>query len=139
MGYDAPLAHLSGNNQQMQKPLIPLILVLNALLLSGCANWEFPWVYRLTIDQGNIITQEKVDQLKPGMSREQVKFVMGSPLLVDTFRENRWDYVYTTQGRDGIRSEKRLSVLFNNDVLSQVSGDFTPAASSPTPAASAKN
>lgn len=137
MGYDAPLAHLSGNNQQMQKLLIPLFLALNALLLSGCANWEFPWVYRLTIDQGNIITQEKVDQLKPGMSREQVKFVMGSPLLVDTFRENRWDYIYTIQGRDGKRSEKRLSVFFTNDVLSRLSGDFMPTGS--TPPASATN
>ena len=113
----------------MQKLLIPLFFLANTLLLSGCANWEFPWVYRINIDQGNIITQEKVNQLKPGMSREQVKFVMGSPLLADTFHEDRWDYIYTVRDRDGKTTEQHLSVFFAGDKLSRLSGTFMPQAS----------
>jgi outer membrane protein assembly factor BamE len=135
MGYDAPPAHLSGNHQQMQKPLIPLILALNCALLSGCANWEFPWVYRINVDQGNIITQEKVNQLKPGMSREQVKFVMGSPLLTDTFHDDRWDYLYTLRDRDNKNTKHRLTVVFAGDKLAQLSGDFMPQAEAVPPAA----
>jgi outer membrane protein assembly factor BamE len=99
-----------------------------ALLLSasGCSNLEFPWVYRLKIDQGNIITQEMVNQLKPGMTRDQVKFVMGSPLVVDPFHQDRWDYVYTLRDAKGKTTRQNLTVLFNNDTLSGLSGDFMP-------------
>jgi outer membrane protein assembly factor BamE len=123
----------------MQKLLIPLFFLANSLLLSGCANWEFPWVYRLQIDQGNIITQDKVNQLKPGMTREQVKFVMGSPLLTDSFHSDRWDYIYTLRDTDGNTSEQRLTVIFADDRLSRLSGTFMPqrAAATPQPADSA--
>lgn len=110
----------------MQKRLLTLVLVSNLAMLSGCANWEFPWVYRLNIDQGNIITQEKVNQLKPGMSREQVKFVMGSPLLTDTFHDDRWDYLYTLRDREGNTTEQRLSVFFADEKLARLSGNFMP-------------
>lgn len=122
----------------MQKLLIPLFFLANSLLLSGCTNWEFPWVYRIDVDQGNIITQEKVNQLKPGMSREQVRFVMGSPLLADTFNENRWDYVYTLRDGEGKNTEQRLTVIFVDDQLARLSGTLMPQASAPsttTPAA----
>jgi outer membrane protein assembly factor BamE len=113
----------------MQKAPALLALVLNFALLSGCANWEFPWVYRLNVDQGNIITQEKVNELKPGMTREQVKFVMGSPLLTDTFHDERWDYVYTLRDRNGDNiPEQRLTVFFANDRLARLSGTFMPQA-----------
>lgn len=103
-------------------------LLAPALLLSasGCSNLEFPWVYRLNIDQGNIITQDMVNQLKPGMTRDQVKFVMGSPLIVDAFHENRWDYVYTLRDGKGKTTRQNLTVLFANDTLSGLSGDFFP-------------
>jgi outer membrane protein assembly factor BamE len=105
------------------------VALLSALLLlsaNGCSNLEFPWVYRLKIDQGNIITQEMVDQLKPGMSRDQVKFVMGSPLIVDPFHQDRWDYVYTLRDAKGKSTRQGLTVLFANDTLSGLSGDFMP-------------
>lgn len=103
-------------------------LLASALLLSAsaCSNLEFPWVYRLNIDQGNIITQDMVNQLKPGMTRDQVKFVMGSPLIVDAFHENRWDYVYTLRDGKGKTTRQNLTVLFANDTLSGLSGDFFP-------------
>lgn len=99
-----------------------------AASLSACSNLEFPWVYRIDIDQGNIITQEMVNQLKPGMTRDQVKYVMGSPLIVDSFHPDRWDYLYTMLKRDGKRTREQLSVYFKEDVLVSLSGDFLPAA-----------
>lgn len=104
-----------------------LALASAVTVLSACSNLEFPWVYRIDIDQGNIITQEMVDQLKPGLTRDQVKFVMGSPLMVDPFHPDRWDYVYTLRKGDGSRKREQLSVFFNDDVLVSLSGDFLPA------------
>lgn len=114
---------------------IPAVLLSAVLMLivSGCSNLEFPWVYRLQIDQGNIITQDMVNQLKPGMTRDQVKFVMGSPLVVDPFHQDRWDYVNTVLDGQGKRTRKSLTVLFSNDTLVGLSGDFMPqAAADPT-------
>ncbi|HUH36808.1 MAG TPA: outer membrane protein assembly factor BamE [Spongiibacteraceae bacterium] len=107
----------------MQK-LLPLIL---AVAVSACSNLDFPGVYRLTIDQGNIITQEMVDQLQPGMSKSQVQFIMGTALVQDTFHADRWDYVYTIApgGRD--RQVQRLSLFFESDKLAHLSGDFVPS------------
>ena len=107
---------------------------LMLLALAACSNLEFPWVYRINIDQGNIITQDMINQLKPGMTRDQVKFVMGSPLIADSFHQDRWDYVYTLLKADGKRTRQNLTVIFTNDQLSSLSGDFLPA-SAETPSA----
>ena len=113
--------------------LRPLACLALAAWLSACSNLEFPWVYRIDIDQGNIITQDMVNQLKPGMTRDQVKFVMGSPLLVDSFHPDRWDYVYTLRKPNGKRTREQLTVYFKDDQLASLSGDFLPA-SAQTPA-----
>lgn len=102
------------------------ILLISASLLGGCSNLEFPWVYRINIDQGNIITQDMVNELKPGMTREQVKFVMGSPLIADSFHENRWDYIYTLLDAKGKHTRHNLTVLFTDDKLVALNGDFMP-------------
>lgn len=104
-----------------------LVLASAVLVLSACSNLEFPWVYRIDIDQGNIITQEMIDQLKPGLTRDQVKYVMGSPLVVDSFHPDRWDYIYTLRKGDGSRKREQLSVYFKDDILVSLSGDFLPA------------
>jgi outer membrane protein assembly factor BamE len=111
-----------------------VLTALAIFMLGACSNLEFPWVYRIDIDQGNIITQDMVNQLKPGMSRDQVKFVMGSPLVIDPFHQDRWDYVYTVRKADGKRKHEQLTVFFQNDQLASLSGDFLPA-SAQTPAA----
>lgn len=111
----------------LSRSIRTLTLSTAVLILSACSNLEFPWVYRINIDQGNIITQEMVDQLKPGLTRDQVKFVMGSPLVVDSFHPDRWDYVYTLRKGDGSRKREQLSVFFKDDVLVSLSGDFLPA------------
>jgi len=118
---------------RFRRGLSTLAWLALATMLSACSNLEFPWVYRLDIDQGNIITQDMVNQLKPGMTRDQVKFVMGSPLIVDPFHRDRWDYVYTLRKADGKRTREELAVYFKDDQLASLSGDFLPA-SAQTPA-----
>jgi outer membrane protein assembly factor BamE len=112
---------------RIRRALHAIVGIAMAAALGGCSNLEFPWVYRIDIDQGNIITQDMVNQLKPGMTRDQVKYVMGSPLLVDPFHPDRWDYVYTMRKADGKRTHQELTVTFKDDLLVSLSGDFLPA------------
>jgi len=114
-------------------PLIKRTLVITALaslaLLGGCGNFgsmDFPGVYKISIPQGNIITQDMVDQLRPGMTKRQVIFVMGTPLVRDPYHQDRWDYVYNFQPGGGERGQERLSVVFEDDQLVSLSGDFEP-------------
>ena len=103
-------------------------ILVSALLLSACNNFEFPWVYRLPIDQGNVVKQEMIDQLQPGMSKEQVQFIMGTPMIASTFREDRWDYLFSLQRGDEMLKQYRLSVFFKEDQLVNYTGNFKPSA-----------
>ena len=87
---------------------------------------DFPGVYKISIPQGNIITQDMIDQLRPGMSKRQVMFVMGTPLIRDPYNQDRLDYVYNFQPGCGVRGQERISVLFEGDGLVSFSGDFLP-------------
>ncbi|CAA0081477.1 Outer membrane protein assembly factor BamE [Zhongshania aliphaticivorans] len=101
--------------------------------LAACSSLEFPGVYRLPIDQGNIITQEMVDQLKIGMTRSQVEYVMGTPLVRDTFSPNRWDYIYTLNDPNNEKKEHhQLTVIFKDDLLSEFTTDIKPSAAATT-------
>jgi outer membrane protein assembly factor BamE len=84
--------------------------------------------YRMEIQQGNYITQELVSQLKPGMTKDQVRFILGTSLIQDIFRSDRWDYVYMRQlNRQSPLEERRLTVLFDRDGrLERVEGDVVP-------------
>lgn len=105
-----------------------LLILLGSLSLAGCGSngFQFPGVYKIAIPQGNIITQDMVDQLRPGMTKRQVQFVMGSPLVTDPFRQNRWDYVYNYQPGGGERVGERVTVYFENDQLVRLTGDYQP-------------
>jgi outer membrane protein assembly factor BamE len=103
----------------MQKLLISLLSVAS-LLGSGCA------IYKIDVQQGNRIEQEAVDQLKPGMTKKQVEFLLGTPLIVDPFHEDRWDYVYSYQRGGGKREQTRMTVFFERDALVRVEGDIRP-------------
>ena len=98
------------------------------LLLGACSSLEFPGVYRLSIDQGNIITQEMVDQLEIGMSRSQVEYVMGTPLIRDSFSPDRWDYVYTLNKEGKPAERHQLSAYFQGDKLVRIVTDVKPSA-----------
>jgi len=85
------------------------------------------------------VTQEMVARLQPGMSREQVKFALGTPLVVDTFRDDRWDYVYLRYPQNTkVPERRRISVIFENDKLARITGDVVAAPSAPAAAAPAQ-
>ncbi len=119
----------------MQKYLKIPALTITAALMGGC-SWfsddsdfkmvSFPGVYKINIQQGNIITQDMINQLKPGMTRSQVAYVMGTPLLPDSFDKDRWDYIYTLQPGGKQRTQQTLSLFFDNDKLTRFNGDFRP-------------
>lgn len=117
---------------------LPIFIAIPAMLLSGCSSISdvtdaipnaldrASLIYRPTIQQGNVVTQELVNELKPGMSKRQVKFILGTPMLSDVFHVNRWDYVYTL----GVGSQpgeiQRVTVLFEDDRLVGIQGDLRP-------------
>lgn len=102
-------------------------LFLALLSATGCSSFEFPGVYKLSIPQGNVVDQDMVDRLKPGMTKSQVRFILGTPLLQDSFMAQRWDYHYSLLKADGDTVVKQLSVHFDNqDRMSRLSGDWRP-------------
>ena len=94
------------------------------LLTSGCMQHKIPSFYVIDIQQGNDITQEMVNKLKPGMSKDKVTYIMGTPLIVDTFHPNRWDYVYSFKPGNGNRKQRLITLYFDEDKLSHVTGDI---------------
>ena len=109
-----------------------VLALLMAALLPACKSIEVPKIpgvtpYRMVIQQGNFISQEMVSQLKPGMSKEQVRFILGTPLVTDIFHADRWDYVFFRETPDGKREQRNLSVVFENSKLARVLGDLLPA------------
>lgn len=95
------------------------------MLLAGCSY--LPSVHKIDIQQGNQVTQEMIDQLRPGMSRSQVQYILGTPLLRDTFDQRRWDYLMTLKKGDSPRTQDRLTLFFRDDKLTHFSGDFRPS------------
>ena len=93
----------------------------------------------MEIQQGNFLTQEQVDKLKPGMTKEQVRFLLGTPLLVDVFHPDRWDYVYRRQKASSKELEERkLTLFFEGNRLLRSEGNMVPApADAPAPEAAA--
>ena len=113
-----------------------LFITLLILCLSACGFVGFPGVYRINVEQGNLVDQEMVDQLKEGMSRRQVRFIMGTPLIEDTFNPDRWDYPYVLRNGDDILRQASVTVHFDGDKLVDVTGTVVPAwASTATPVA----
>lgn len=117
-------------------------LVLLLLALAGCKQVPVIGSYKIDIQQGNVVTQEMLDKLQPGMTRSQVRFVLGTPLLVDPFRNDRWDYIYTLNKKGDLVQQRQLKVYFKDDKMVRYEGEGTtegkPAASAavtPKPAA----
>ena len=121
----------------MRKLLI-FAVVPATLLSQGCSSVSdvtdaipnaldrAPLIYRPTINQGNIVSQEQMNQLTPGMTKRQVRFLLGSPMLTDVFHADRWDYSYTT-GKGSTPSEiKHVTVFFEDDRLVRIAGAMRP-------------
>ena len=90
------------------------MLLSAMLLLSGC-------VHKMNIQQGNIIEQDSVNKLHKGMSQEEVRALLGSPVLINTFRDNQVDYVYTNKPGYGKGTEKNITLIFRGDRLTEMS------------------
>ena len=89
------------------------------LLLSGC-SYILPEPHKIDIQQGNRVKQEDLDKIKIGMTRDQVKFVLGTPLLQDAFHRNRWDYLYYLKTGDGEVRQSRVSLYFQGAQLVRI-------------------
>jgi outer membrane protein assembly factor BamE len=123
-----PDSHRSDSNMKRLTQQILLISLCSTLLAcNNIGSMDFPGVYKISIPQGNVITQDMVDQLRPGMSKRQVTFVMGTPLVRDPFHQDRWDYIYSFQPGGGERGQERISVFFVDDQLVSFEGDFVPS------------
>ncbi len=108
----------------MRRALPPAL----ALALAACGAPEIVKPYRMEIQQGNYVSQEMVSQLKPGMTKEQVRFILGTPLLTDIFHADRWDYVYYRDAQGGAKEQRRIAVVFEDGKLARIVGDVVPAA-----------
>ena len=101
----------------MRKILSLTVIVTMLLLASGC-------VYQAALSQGNLLEQEDVDQVTLGMTRGQIRFLLGTPMIEDPFHENRWDYVYYLRvGRDKAIFKRWISIYFVNDNVSEIISD----------------
>jgi outer membrane protein assembly factor BamE len=124
---------------QAAAPARAALALALAALLAGCGTVErvgtaindwtpnFIKPYRPDVPQGNIVTREMVEQLRPGMSPDQVKFLLGTPLLASVFRTDRWDYVYFLRRKDGTTQERRVVVFFTDGKLDRFeAGELPP-------------
>lgn len=110
--------------------------LISALLLSlvaGCSSLNIG-PHRIDVQQGNALDQENVSRLKTGLNRSQVRFLLGTPLLVDPFRSDRWDYVYVDYKAGKLAEQKHISLFFEGDTLVRIEGDLPAAAPSVEPA-----
>lgn len=131
-GYDAGRPKGDQILLQMQKLLIPFT-VIASFFLAGCSGDpivnRLPWVYRIDVQQGNVFTQEDVNQLYPGMTRRQVLYILGYPMVTDPFHADRWDYYHDYKpGTDGEGEARRetLTLKFRDDELIDISGTLRP-------------
>lgn len=112
-----------------------------AVSMAGCASnssessWSeglsnyvpgFIKPYRQDIQQGNIVTQEEADRLRIGMSKDQVRFILGTPLLNDPFHSDRWDYLFFLDKANGEVTRSRYTVIFDNGALTRHGGENVP-------------
>ena len=98
----------------MNKKFNSVVLMTLILLNSGCS---FPEMYRVVISQGNLVDQDMIDKLEIGMTESQVRFVMGSPLISDTFYPERWDYFTSVTQGEMIYTNQKITLLFEESKL----------------------
>ncbi len=106
-----------------------LLVILTSITLAGCVR-----SYRVEIQQGNVISAEQIEKLTPGTSRNEVRFILGTPLIADPFHAERWDYFYSLDPAKGEQVTKyRLSIWFENDLVTrtEVEGAGLPGAIQP--------
>ena len=112
------------------------LLILLSFFIAACGSYStnVPSIkpYKMDIQQGNVVTSKMMMQLRPGMTKSQVRFIMGTPLLVDSFHADRWDYFYQMRKDGRIIEQRRVILEFEGDSLAHVRGDVIPAGSDPS-------
>ncbi|MEW6728689.1 MAG: outer membrane protein assembly factor BamE [Pseudomonadota bacterium] len=101
----------------------PLLALALPLLLSACASSSMPGflqVYKMDIHQGNILDEDKVKGLRLGMTENEVRFLLGSPMLVDVFHQHRWDYIYYNKPGKDEPQQRRISLFFESGRLARI-------------------
>ncbi len=93
------------------------------ILLSACS---FPGVFKVDVAQGNILTQSMLQQLKPGMTKQQVRYVLGTPLIQDSLHKNRWDYTYRLLEKGSVAKHYKASIFFNNGQYTHYTASNVP-------------
>jgi len=123
----------------MRKFLIILTAFIAIQALTACSSTKtlneemlaaadkLPGVYKIDVRQGNLVTQEMINQLRPGMNKRQVTFILGTPLLVDPFHKDRWDYFYDLKAAGKQAKQERITVFFANNELVNLRGNFKPS------------
>lgn len=120
----------------MRPTLVTTVLAAATLLTAACSTYDNTsrkvanaiTPYRINIVQGNFVSREAAAQLREGMTREQVKFLLGTPLLADVFHGNRWDYVFSfRRGNTPVVQQRRYTVFFDGDKLAKFGGDELPS------------
>ena len=95
--------------------------------LASCgSNFGFPGVYRINVEQGNVVNEEMVEKLRPGLNKRQVRYIMGTPLIEDSFHADRWDYRYLLRNGTETLMETRLTLWFDGDELARAEGPDAP-------------
>ena len=118
-----------GEGELSYYEMLKRIPILLALLGAGCSYVPMLGLspHRVDIQQGNYITQDMVAKLEPGMTKNQVRFALGTPLIADPFHADRWDYVFVQQKQGRVTQQRRVVVVFENDKLVRLEGDVAPS------------
>ena len=109
----------------MKFTLIPFLFCL----ICGCSRgydggFNAPLLHKIDIQQGNVINQEMLNKLAPGMNKKQVKYIMGTPVIIDPFHNERWEYIYSLQKGGKVREQRHITLHFENGKLAHISGDI---------------
>ncbi|RIX79913.1 outer membrane protein assembly factor BamE [Acidovorax cavernicola] len=118
-----------------RRPWLLVAAVAATLVLGACSGFSersrgvlsAVTPYKVEVVQGNFVSKEQVAALKPGMSRQQVREILGTSLLNDVFHANRWDYVFTIRRQGVDPQERRLTVFFNGELMDRFEGDEMPS------------
>ncbi len=102
-----------------------IISLLILMFTTGC-------IYKIPVQQGNVLIQDDVDQIKPGMSKRQIAIILGTPAIADSFNQNRWDYINTFKLKGKVEEIKRLTLYFEDDKLVKTEGNYFPEKNSET-------
>ena len=116
---------------QIKTYLYDYFLIFLLFNLISCSSLDsvpefLPKVYKIDIQQGNAISSEMLMKLKPGMTKAQVRFVLGTPLIRDTFHKERWDYVYVMRVKDIVIEKRHVILNFADELLKNITGEVIP-------------